>query len=89
MDLASLQKLGPLPPERVTWFLRQACRSLSEAHDAGLVHRDIKPANLFACRLGNEYDILKVLDFGIVKSLRTEGQAKLTGTTSTLPGVPS
>jgi hypothetical protein len=48
-------------------LLRQACRSLAEAHDHGLVHRDIKPANLFVTRLGSEYDYLKVLDFGIVK----------------------
>ena len=43
-------------------LLRQACRSLAEAHGAGLVHRDIKPANLFLCRLGLELDVLKVLD---------------------------
>ena len=48
-------------------LLRQACRSLAEAHEHGLVHRDIKPANLFVTRLGSEYDYLKVLDFGIVK----------------------
>ena len=48
-------------------LLRQACRSLAEAHEHGLVHRDIKPANLFVARLGTEYDYLKVLDFGIVK----------------------
>jgi len=48
-------------------LMRQACRSLAEAHEHGLVHRDIKPANLFVARLGSEYDFLKVLDFGIVK----------------------
>ena len=58
---------GPQPAERVMLFLRQACRSLAEAHEHGLVHRDIKPANLFVARLGAEYDYLKVLDFGIVK----------------------
>jgi serine/threonine-protein kinase len=31
------------------------------------VHRDIKPANLFACRQGEEFDVLKVLDFGLVR----------------------
>ena len=48
-------------------LLRQACRSLAEAHERGLVHRDIKPANLFVTRLGTEYDYVKVLDFGVVK----------------------
>jgi len=60
-------RFGPQPAERVVMFLRQACRSLAEAHEHGLVHRDIKPANLFVTRLGTEYDHLKVLDFGVVK----------------------
>ena len=58
---------GALPPERAVHFLVQACRSLAEAHNLGLVHRDIKPANLFVCRQGLEYDVLKVLDFGLVR----------------------
>ena len=56
-----------MPPERAVHFLIQACRSLAEAHELGLVHRDIKPANLFVCRQGEEYDVLKVLDFGLVR----------------------
>jgi DNA-binding NtrC family response regulator len=60
-------RFGPQPWQRVVVFLRQACRSLAEAHAHGLVHRDIKPANLFVTIMGSEYDYLKVLDFGIVK----------------------
>ena len=68
LDLQQIvTRFGPQPAERVTMLLRQACRSLAEAHEHGLVHRDIKPANLFVTRLGSEYDYLKVLDFGIVK----------------------
>jgi serine/threonine protein kinase len=33
-----------------------------------LIHGDIKPANLFVCRHGREFDFVKVLDFGRVKS---------------------
>ena len=68
IDLYDLvAKFGPLPPHRVVHFLRQACNSLAEAHDNGLVHRDIKPENLFVCRLSDDVDIIKVLDFGIVR----------------------
>jgi len=60
-------RFGPQPAERIVMLLRQACRSLAEAHERGLVHRDIKPANLFLTRLGTEYDYVKILDFGVVK----------------------
>jgi serine/threonine-protein kinase len=60
-------RFGPQPAERVIMLLRQACRSLAEAHARGLVHRDIKPANVFVTRLGTEYDYVKILDFGVVK----------------------
>ena len=70
LDLFALVKdFGPLPPERVVSVLRQACRSLGEAHEAGLLHRDVKPANLFLARLGLDCDVVKVLDFGLVKSV--------------------
>jgi eukaryotic-like serine/threonine-protein kinase len=68
LDLETLvRRHGPLPPERVVYLLRQACDSLGEAHDRGLIHRDVKPANIYLCRLGREYDFVKVLDFGLVK----------------------
>ena len=76
LDLFALVKdFGPLPPERVVSVLRQACRSLAEAHGAGLLHRDVKPHNLFLCRLGLDCDVVKVLDFGLVKSLGRRGRA--------------
>ena len=79
MDLQRLvERHGRLPPERTVFLLKQACRSLSEAHALGLVHRDIKPANLFVCRLGSEYDFLKVLDFGVVSRQARESRAPIT-----------
>jgi len=71
LDLHTLvERYGPVPADRAAHLLIQACSSLEEAHRAGLVHRDIKPANLYTCHYGLEYDFLKVLDFGIVKSKR-------------------
>ncbi len=90
LDLDSLvERFGPVPAERCVHLLIQACRSLEEAHAQGLVHRDIKPANLFACRLGLEVDVVKVLDFGLVKATTASvDQTKLT-TQNTLPGTPA
>jgi eukaryotic-like serine/threonine-protein kinase len=64
---------GPMPAARVIFVLRQVCHSLSEAESISLVHRDIKPANIMLCRYGEDYDFVKVLDFGIVKAIRKPG----------------
>jgi DNA-binding NtrC family response regulator len=88
LDIAQLvQRFGPAPPERAVAALRQACRSLGEAHAAGVLHRDMKPQNLFLCRLGLDFDVVKVLDFGLAKSF-DEGATQLTqdGTLTGTPG---
>ncbi len=61
---------GAQPAARVIDMMIQACASLAEAHDAGLLHRDIKPPNLYLCRAADEVDIVKLLDFGIVQDVR-------------------
>ena len=75
-----VRRFGPVPPERAVHLLRQVCHSLGEAHGCGLVHRDIKPANIYSCRLGPEYDFVKVLDFGLVKPAHSKeaGATELT-----------
>jgi eukaryotic-like serine/threonine-protein kinase len=82
-----VEKHGCLEPRRAVCFLRQACKSLAEAHAAGLVHRDIKPTNLFASRMGLEFDFVKVLDFGLVKldGDRSETQLTQQGVTTGTP----
>ncbi|MFW6085460.1 MAG: serine/threonine-protein kinase, partial [Gemmatimonadota bacterium] len=81
LDLQEMvERFGPLPAARAVHFLRQACLSLGEAHDRGLIHRDIKPSNLVAARLGLGVDHLKILDFGLVKAdpAHDADQTKLT-----------
>ena len=59
---------GPMPVSRVLYVLRQVCAALREAHGRGLVHRDVKPHNIMLCLRGGEHDLVKILDFGLVKN---------------------
>jgi DNA-binding NtrC family response regulator/putative methionine-R-sulfoxide reductase with GAF domain len=89
LDLHRLVKrFGPQPAERVIMLMRQACRSLGEAHERGLVHRDIKPANVFVTRLGTEYDYVKILDFGVVKE-QAGHEATLLSNHGVVQGTPA
>ncbi len=76
LEGASLDELvdvdGPQPEERVIHLLEQAAASLAEAHDAGLIHRDIKPGNILIVDRGGIPDLVKVLDFGLVKDVGRE-----------------
>ena len=89
LDLDTMVKEhGPQPPNRTIHLLLQACESLGDAHNHGMVHRDIKPANIFACKKGMTFDFVKVLDFGLVKTdAKSETEAQLTtqGMTSGTP----
>ncbi len=91
VDLESLvERTGPLAAERIIYVLRQACRSLGEAHRRDLIHRDIKPSNIFLCQRAFEYDFVKVLDFGLVKPQsefepRAEGRMTETGAVAGTP----
>jgi len=60
---------GPQPEERVIHLLEQAAASLAEAHAAGLIHRDIKPGNILVVDRGGISDLVKVVDFGLVKDV--------------------
>ena len=91
LDGANLQRIvevaGPQPEGRVVRILTMACGALAEAHALGLIHRDIKPANIVLCTQGGERDVVKVLDFGLVKQLALDGDASVT-VASTLIGTP-
>jgi serine/threonine protein kinase len=86
LDGIDLQELvaqyGPQPEARVIQIMLQICGSLYEAHAQGLVHRDIKPANVMINRRGGQPDVVKVLDFGLVK------QVDATSKDNSLAGTP-
>jgi serine/threonine-protein kinase len=73
-----VERFGPMPAGRAAWALRQACESLAEMHQRGLIHRDIKPQNIMLCRQGEECDVAKVLDFGLVKDVSSAATRDLT-----------
>jgi eukaryotic-like serine/threonine-protein kinase len=79
-----VNKFGPMPAGRVIHVIRQVCHSLSEAESIALVHRDIKPANIVLCRYGEDYDFVKVLDFGIVKAISEPGSVEAAPTLTDL-----
>ena len=78
---------GPLPEGRVIHLLIQLCGSLNEAHGLGLIHRDIKPANVMLCRRGGMADVVKLLDFGLVKAIDSDREKGLTAANALL-GTP-
>jgi serine/threonine-protein kinase len=64
-----LSREHTLPEQRMLRIASQASSALAAAHAKGIVHRDIKPENLFLLKR-KDADFVKVVDFGISKSLR-------------------
>jgi hypothetical protein len=83
-----VEKFGPQPPARVIHLLRQVCGSIHEAHSRGTIHRDLKPENLILCERGGIHDFVKVVDFGLMKKIRTKAEADLTAPNVILGTVP-
>ena len=77
-----VERYGPQPEGRVVNLLIQVCESLAEAHAAGLVHRDIKPANIFVSDRGGVPDMVKVLDFGLVRTVASADEIAQIGRAS-------
>ncbi|MFO0569784.1 MAG: protein kinase [Polyangiaceae bacterium] len=80
---------GQLPVAEAVGYVLQACEAVAEAHASGIVHRDLKPANLFLAHRADGSRLVKVLDFGISKSVTGGSSADLSLTaTSALIGSP-
>ncbi len=82
-----LAKRRKLLLAEVAGIVEELATGLALAHDAGIVHRDLKPSNIFLARIGAD-EIVKVLDFGVAKETRIEGNETET-TTGVVVGSPS
>jgi tetratricopeptide (TPR) repeat protein len=68
-----------LPLERASCIFNQVCAAVDAAHRKGIIHRDIKPSNIIFQHADGEDDLIKVVDFGIAKLVRSpRGGEKLT-----------
>src|SRR6478752_1496793 len=72
-----IERRGALPIAEAVGYLLQAIDAVAEAHSVGIVHRDLKPTNLFLAQRADGSRIIKVLDFGISKSLGSGRQREV------------
>ena len=70
-SLSELLKAGAMPVPEAMALAKQLGDALAAAHERGIIHRDLKPANVMVTADGK----LKVLDFGLGKSLESEGSS--------------
>ena len=86
--LSGLLEKKRLPFREVMQIARQLCAGLAAAHQAGIVHRDLKPDNLFLVERAGEPPLVKLVDFGIAKTIGVEGESMKLTRTGTLVGTP-
>ena len=79
-DLRKVLAAGALGPERAVAIARKMLLGLHAIHQAGIIHRDIKPANVLLTTVESDSDFVKIMDFGISKSLAATATAALTDT---------
>jgi serine/threonine protein kinase len=82
-SLAEIIHLGPMDIDRAVGLMIQMARGIARAHDLDVIHRDLKPENIFICKREGGRELVKLLDFGIARSLhdtRLTGQGELFGT---------
>ncbi|MEA2749819.1 MAG: eukaryotic-like serine/threonine-protein kinase [Myxococcales bacterium] len=77
-----LQRNGAMTPHMAVEYILQACEAFAEAHSLGMIHRDIKLKNLFLVKTVDGRPLVKVLDFGLAKTIGALGDVSLTATSA-------
>jgi len=73
-----LKQYGRPPLREVIDIFSQACAGLEHAHQKDIVHRDIKPSNLMLIHNGDEGVVVKVVDFGLARSVNVSQGEQIT-----------
>jgi eukaryotic-like serine/threonine-protein kinase len=80
---ATLRTRGTLAPAEAADIVAQIARALGQAHAESVAHRDLKPANVFVTRDEDGRLLVKLLDFGIARTIHAH---RLSGTFTTEKG---
>jgi serine/threonine-protein kinase len=83
-----LEKHGRILAGDAALIVIEMCRGLEAAHAAGIVHRDLKPANIFLHKGTMGGIVVKILDFGISKSIDDDGVSLSMTQTGMVMGTP-
>jgi serine/threonine protein kinase len=81
-------RMGHLPVTETAKFVKDMAAGLSVAHELKIVHRDLKPENVMICKGqdGSEYAV--VMDFGLAKERKAEGELQKLTATGIILGTP-
>jgi serine/threonine protein kinase len=74
-------------PERVVRIGTQICDALDGAHALSIIHRDLKPSNVMLLNQGR--DLVKVLDFGLAKSVSPDATSTTMTGAGAIVGTPA
>jgi serine/threonine-protein kinase len=77
-----LAREGRLSAERTLQIMLPIADALAAAHDRGIIHRDLKPENIFLATDDSGRMQPKVVDFGVAKVMRAQGDTMETGASS-------
>jgi serine/threonine protein kinase len=81
-------RLGQIPLAETSRFVRDMSEGLHVAHELKIVHRDLKPENVMICRRADGSEYAVVMDFGLAKERRAEGELQKLTATGIILGTP-
>jgi serine/threonine-protein kinase len=78
-----IKRESKLDIPRAVKIIQQMCMGVGAAHQLGIIHRDLKPGNVIIVDCDQPKELVKVVDFSIAKSAKSEnltGQGEVIGT---------